>query len=105
MLSFGSSFWAAHTQRRNERTALSVMTETLAAANKAAEIAAVVGIKALFVGPNDLLYSMSGDDGSKPPAIERALRAIWGLGSRVNPGITNGAQRLKPSKRPAGALR
>ena len=52
----------------------------LALANDTAEIAAVPGVDAVFVGPNDLSHSMGFDnDWKSAPVlgeIERALRAI-----------------------------
>ena len=75
----------AHTQRSNAGIALIVMVETPEGVEHAAEIAAVDGVDAVFVGPNDLSHAMGhGSDWKAPPvqaAIERALRAIAGAGT------------------------
>ena len=82
---YGAFPGAAHTQRSNEGIALIVMIETPEAVEQAAEIAAVDGVNAVFVGPNDLSHSMGfGNDWKSPAveaAIERALRAISGAGN------------------------
>lgn len=74
-----------HTRRSNSGIALIVMIETLDAVRQAAEIAAVPGVDAVFVGPNDLSHAMGFDsDWKAPPVeaeIERALRAIDGAGN------------------------
>ena len=73
-----------HTQRSNDGIALIVMVETPEAVEQAAEIAAVDGVDAVFVGPNDLSHAMGFDNDWKAPAveaqIERALRAVSGAG-------------------------
>jgi 4-hydroxy-2-oxoheptanedioate aldolase len=60
------------------------MVETPGAVEQAAEIAAVDGIDAVFVGPNDLAHAMGHENRwADPPvqaAIERALRAVSGQG-------------------------
>lgn len=86
---YGAFPGAAHTQRSNDGIALIVMVETPAAVEQAAEIAAVEGVDAVFVGPNDLSHAMGfGSDWRSPEvdaAIQRALRAIAGAGNC--PGI------------------
>jgi 4-hydroxy-2-oxoheptanedioate aldolase len=73
-----------HTRRSNEGIALIVMIETAEAVAQAGEIAAVEGVDAVFVGPNDLSHSMGFDNDWKCPEveaeIERALRAVSGAG-------------------------
>ena len=74
-----------HTKRSNEGVALIAMIETPEAIEQASAIAAVEGIDAVFVGPNDLSHTMGyGDDwraAAVMAAIERALRAIEGAGT------------------------
>jgi 4-hydroxy-2-oxoheptanedioate aldolase len=82
---YGAFPGAAHTQRSNEGIALIVMIETPEAVAQAAEIAAVEGVDAVFVGPNDLSHAMGfGSDWKAPEVeaeIERALRAVSGTGT------------------------
>ena len=75
---------ADHTRRSNEGIALIVMVETPEAVRNAAAIAAVEGVDAVFVGPNDLSHAMGhGSDWKAAPvqaAIEQALRAVTAAG-------------------------
>lgn len=81
---YGAFPGAAHTARSNEGVALIAMIETPEGVSNAASIAAVDGIDAVFVGPNDLAHAMGyGNDWNAPPvaaAIEQTLRAIEGQG-------------------------
>jgi 4-hydroxy-2-oxoheptanedioate aldolase len=81
---YGAFPGAAHTKASNEGIALIAMIETEEAVDRAGEIAAVEGIDAVFVGPNDLSHAMGfGSDWKAKPveaAIERALRAIDAAG-------------------------
>ena len=81
---YGAFGGPAHTQRSNEGVALIVMLETLEAVSNAAAIAAVPGVDAVFVGPNDLAHSMGFENRWNDPAvqsaIEQALKAISGAG-------------------------
>jgi len=81
---YGAFPGAAHTTRSNEGIALIVMVETPEAVEQAAEIAAVDGVDAVFVGPNDLSHAMGfGNDWKAPEVeakIEQALRAVSGAG-------------------------
>ncbi|QRF61328.1 HpcH/HpaI aldolase/citrate lyase family protein [Variovorax paradoxus] len=81
---YGAFPGAAHTTRSNEGIALIVMVETPEAVEQAAEIAAVDGVDAVFVGPNDLSHAMGfGNDWKAPEVeakIEQALRAVSGVG-------------------------
>ena len=84
-------------QYRHHKTAVaSILALMLAVAPRqivgvanAAEIAAVEGVDAVFVGPNDLAHSMGVDNRWNEPAvqaaIESALRAIDAAGAC--PGI------------------
>lgn len=81
---YGAFPGAAHTRLSNEGIALIAMIETPQGVAQAAEIAAVEGIDAVFVGPTDLSHAMGlGSDWKAQPvqaAIEQALRAIAGTG-------------------------
>jgi 4-hydroxy-2-oxoheptanedioate aldolase len=74
-----------HTRRSNEGVALIVMIETAEACAQAGEIAAVEGVDAVFVGPNDLSHSMGFGNRWKAPevdaVIEQALKAISAAGT------------------------
>ncbi len=82
---YGAFPGAAHTERSNAGIALIVMLETPEAVAQAGEIAAVEGVNAVFVGPNDLSHAMGyGSDWRSPQVeaeIERALRAISAAGN------------------------
>lgn len=77
---YGAFPGAAHTERSNEGIALIAMIESPEGVANAEAIAAVEGIDAVFVGPNDLSHAMGfGSDWKRPEvaaAIEQALRAI-----------------------------
>lgn len=81
---YGAFPGAAHTTRSNEGVALIAMVETPEGVANAAAIAAVDGVDAVFVGPNDLAHAMGyGNDWKAPAvaaAIEQALRAVHGAG-------------------------
>lgn len=81
---YGAFPGTAHTRLSNEGIALIAMIETPEACAQAAEIAAVEGVDAVFVGPNDLSHAMGfGSDWRARPvadAIEQALRAIASAG-------------------------
>lgn len=81
---YGAFPGAAHTTRSNEGVALIAMIETPEGVKNAAAIAAVDGIDAVFVGPNDLAHAMGhGNDWKAPDvaaAIEQTLRAVQAQG-------------------------
>ena len=81
---YGAFPGAEHTRVSNQGIALIAMIETSQAVERAAEIAAVEGIDAVFVGPNDLSHAMGlGSDWKAPQveaAIAQALRAISSAG-------------------------
>ena len=81
---YGAFGGAAHTRRSNDGIALIVMIETPEAVANAAAIAAVPGIDAVFIGPNDLSHAMGFDNNWEAPqvqaAIEQTLRAISSTG-------------------------
>jgi 4-hydroxy-2-oxoheptanedioate aldolase len=82
---YGAFGGASHTARSNDGIVLIVMLETPQALEHAAEIAAVPGVDALFIGPNDLSHSMGyGPDWSAPAvqaSIARGLRDIGASGA------------------------
>ncbi|MGE0315427.1 MAG: HpcH/HpaI aldolase/citrate lyase family protein [Lautropia sp.] len=75
----------AHTARSNDGIALVVMIETEDAVAQAGAIAAVPGVDAVFVGPNDLAHDMGFENRFGEPqvqaAIERAVRAVAAAGT------------------------
>ncbi|MCG7327226.1 HpcH/HpaI aldolase/citrate lyase family protein [Achromobacter sp. ACRQX] len=81
---YGAFGGAGHTQRSNEGIGFIAMIETPEAIAAAGEIAAVDGVDAVFIGPNDLAHAMGhGSDWNAEPvqrAIAAGLRAIAGAG-------------------------
>ncbi|RZT39131.1 HpcH/HpaI aldolase family protein [Cupriavidus agavae] len=81
---YGAFPGAGHTARSNDGVALIAMIETPEGVRNVAEIAAVPGIDAVFVGPNDLAHAMGHGNDWKAPAvataIEQTLRAIDAAG-------------------------
>ena len=86
---YGAFGGTAHTQRSNESLALVVMIETPLGVANAAAIAAVPGVDAVFVGPNDLAHTMGHEnrwqEAPVQQAIEQVLRAVASQGKC--PGI------------------
>jgi 4-hydroxy-2-oxoheptanedioate aldolase len=82
---YGAFPGAGHTSRSNSGIALIPMVETPEGVEQAGAIAAVNGVDAVFIGPNDLSHAMGfGNDWKAPEvldAIERALRAISAAGA------------------------
>ena len=81
---YGAFGGPRHTKLSNESIVLSVMIETPQAVARAAEIAAVPGVDAVFIGPNDLAHAMGHEnrwtDQPVQQAIEFALKAIHAQG-------------------------
>jgi 4-hydroxy-2-oxoheptanedioate aldolase len=81
---YGAFGGPAHTRLSNDSTVLVVMIETPQGVANAAAIAAVDGVDAVFVGPNDLAHSMGFENrwGDAPvqAAIEQVLRAVDAAG-------------------------
>ncbi len=81
---YGAFGGAAHDARSNNDIVLVVMIETMEAVNAAADIAAVDGVDAVFIGPNDLAHSMGFENNFYAPevqaAIEKAVRGIASTG-------------------------
>ncbi len=86
---YGAFGGTAHTQRSNESLALVAMIETPLGVANAAAIAAVSGVDAVFVGPNDLAHTMGHEnrwqEAPVQMAIEQVLRAVAAQGKC--PGI------------------
>ncbi len=86
---YGAYGGLEHTRRSNEGIALIVMIETPEAVTNAAAIAAVEGVDAVFVGPNDLAHTMGHEnrwnDAPVQAAIEQTLKAVAEAGKC--PGI------------------
>ncbi|MBL8382787.1 MAG: 4-hydroxy-2-oxovalerate aldolase [Burkholderiales bacterium] len=86
---YGAFGGPAHTARSNDGIALVVMIETPEGVDNAGAIAAVPGVDAVFIGPNDLSHSMGHEnrwtDAPVQQAIERALKAVAAAGNC--PGI------------------
>jgi 4-hydroxy-2-oxoheptanedioate aldolase len=81
---YGAFGGAEHNVRSNRDVALVLMVESMEAVNAAAEIAAVDGVDAVFIGPNDLAHSMGFEnrfyEAPVQAAIEKAVRAIVSTG-------------------------
>ncbi len=81
---YGAFGGPAHTDRSNEGLCFVAMLETPEAVDAAAEIAAVDGVDAVFVGPNDLAHTMGHEnrwqEAPVQRAIERAVRAVADAG-------------------------
>jgi 4-hydroxy-2-oxoheptanedioate aldolase len=81
---YGAFGGPAHTDRSNESLGLIVMLETPQAIDAAADIAAVEGVDAVFIGPNDLAHAMGHEnrwqDAPVQKAIERGVRAVADAG-------------------------
>lgn len=79
----------AHAKMSNEGTSVILMTETEEALANLDEILAVPGIDALFIGPNDLSFSMGHQGNQKHPdvvaAIDAAVKKI--ARTQVAPGL------------------
>jgi 4-hydroxy-2-oxoheptanedioate aldolase len=81
---YGAFGGPAHTRLSNRSVVLVVMVETPEGVANAGAMAAVPGVDAVFVGPNDLAHSMGFDNrwGEAPvqAAIEHVLRAVAAAG-------------------------
>lgn len=86
---YGAYGGPAHSDRSDSGIALILMVETPEGIANAAQIAAVEGVDAVFIGPNDLAHSMGHEnrfqDAPVQAAIEKTLRAIDAAGKC--PGI------------------
>ena len=78
-----------HTLRSNETIGLVAMVETPEGVKNAADIAAVDGVDAVFIGPNDLAHNMGyenrWDEAPVQAAIEQTIKAVAAAGKC--PGI------------------
>ena len=86
---YGAFGGPSHTQCSNDGIVLVVMIETAQGVANSAEIAAVEGVDAVFVGPNDLAHNLGCENRWNEPvvqaAIEQTLRAVAAAGKC--PGI------------------
>ena len=86
---YGAFGGPAHTDRSNESLGFIAMLETPQAIDAASEIAAVPGVDAVFIGPNDLAHAMGHEnrwqDEPVQKAMQRAIKAIADAGKC--PGI------------------
>ena len=81
---YGAMGGPACNAHSNEHVALVIMIESMQGVNNAAAMAAVDGVDAVFIGPNDLAHSMGHENRFYDPevqaAIEKAVRAIASTG-------------------------
>jgi len=81
---YGAFGGPAHTALSNESIVLVAMVETPEAVAQAGDIAAVSGVDAVFVGPNDLAHAMGHEnrwtDEPVQAAIEHVLKDVSGQG-------------------------
>ena len=81
---YGAFGGPEHVRASNDGVALIVMIETLDGVGNAAEIAAVDGVDAVFIGPNDLAHSMGHEnrwsDEPVQAAMRRAIEAVAATG-------------------------
>jgi len=86
---YGAFGGPEHTRRSNEGIALVVMIETPEGVANAGAIAAVEGVDAVFIGPNDLAHAMGHEnrwnEAPVQAAIEATLKAVAAAGKC--PGI------------------
>ena len=86
---YGAFGGPAHSRRSNDGIALVVMIETPEGVANAGAIAAVDGVDAVFIGPNDLAHAMGcenrWDEAPVRAAIEQTLKAVAAAGKC--PGI------------------
>jgi len=92
---YGAYGGAAHTQRSNKGIALDRDGRDTRRVANAGKIAAVPGVDAVFVGPNDLSHAMGFGPDWKAPRC----RLRWKLQSAASPPL---AAALASSRRPGG---
>jgi len=73
---YGAFGGAGHTALSNQSIALIVMVESPLGVRNAAQIAAVPGVDAVFVGPNDLSHAMGHGPRWKDPPVQDAIRSV-----------------------------
>lgn len=73
---YGAFGGNAHTKRSNESLALIVMIETPLGVANAATIAAVPGVDAVFVGPNDLAHTMGYENRWQDAPVQKAIESV-----------------------------
>lgn len=80
---FGFFGGAPHAETSNQGTAVILMAETREALNNLDEILAVPGIDVLFIGPNDLSFSLGHGGDQKHPEVVSAIEAAIGKIART----------------------
>jgi len=73
---YGAFGGPAHTKLSNEGLALVAMIETPEAARQARAIAAVDGVDAIFVGPNDLAHAMGHENRIHDPEVQAVIEHV-----------------------------
>lgn len=73
---YGAFGGPAHTTLSNEGLAFVPMIETPEGVANAAAIAAVPGVHAVFVGPNDLAHTMGHENRWQEPPVQRAIEQV-----------------------------
>lgn len=73
---YGAFGGDSHTHRSRETVCLVAMVETPQAAEQAASIAAVPGVDAVFVGPNDLAHSMGYGSNWRHPEVQAVIEGV-----------------------------
>ena len=70
---YGAFGGSNHTRKSNLGIALVVMIETAEGVENSASIAAVEGVDAVFIGPNDLAHNMGYENRWNEPAVQSAI--------------------------------
>lgn len=79
---YGAFGGPAHNAKSNSEVVLVVMIESMEGVTNAASIAAVDGVDAVFIGPNDLAHSMGFENRFHEPEVQAAMeQAIRGIAS------------------------
>ncbi|MBV5267857.1 MAG: hypothetical protein JZU67_05020, partial [Burkholderiaceae bacterium] len=74
---YGAFGGVSHTSLSNESLALVVMIETPLGVQNAAAIAAVEGVDAVFVGPNDLAHTMGHENRWQDAEVQEAIIKVF----------------------------
>jgi 4-hydroxy-2-oxoheptanedioate aldolase len=87
---------AAYHTAANERIAVILQIESAGAVERAADIAAVPGVDALFVGPADLCGSLGVPLGTIEPKLTAALEEVLAAGKKTGRAV--GIDAVSPEK-------
>lgn len=74
---YGAFGGIGHTERSNRAIGLIVMIESPLGVSNAAQIAAIAGVDAVFVGPNDLAHAMGHGPRWREAPVQAALRSVF----------------------------